>query len=166
MVRTNSPHETWDYQRWFFIILIYTGFLYVLYFHAQWRYQYETIPGLKSKYRSSKWSFLSWLFIPDFRIFCISMYSESINKKLHHRYMTMCTSWNWSFFYHGYIYRISVSFVFPCTVKVLIRNYTCTIRPSAHVEIDHFLSWLYIPDFRMFCISTYSEGINTKLHLD
>ena len=41
-------------------------------------------------------------------------------------------------FYHGYIYRISVCFVFPCTVKVSIPNYTCTIRPSVHLEIDHF----------------------------
>ena len=110
-------------------------------------------------------------------------------------------------FYHGYIYRISVCFVFPRTVKVSIRNYTWTIRASVHLEIDHFsimviytgfpyvlyshvqwryqyetilaiqdqvsilkliivLSWLYIPDFRIFCISMYSEGINTKLHLD
>ena len=46
------------------------------------------------------------------------------------------------------------------------RNYTCNTRPSVHLEIDHFLSWLYIPDFRIFCISMYSEGINTKLHLD
>ena len=47
-------------------------------------------------------------------------------------------------------------------MKVSILNYTCTTRPSAHLEIDHFLSWLYIPDFRMFCISMYSEGINTN----
>ena len=69
------------------------------------------------------------------------------------------------FFYHGYIYRISVCFVLTCTVKISIRNYTSTIQPSVHLEIGHFLSWLYIPDFRMFCISMYSEGINTKLHL-
>ena len=43
------------------------------------------------------------------------------------------------FFYHGYIYRISVCFVFPRTVKVSIRNYTCNTRPSVHLEIDHFL---------------------------
>ena len=67
-------------------------------------------------------------------------------------------------FYHGYIYRISVCFVFPCTVKVSIPNYTCTIRPTVHHEIEYFLSWLYIHDFCMFCISMFSEGISTKLH--
>ena len=79
---------------------------------------------------------------------------------------SVATCWNWSFFYHGYIYRISVCFVLTCTVKIWIRKYTSTIRPSVHLEIGHYLSWLYIPDFRMFCIPTYSEGINTKLHLD
>ena len=107
-------------------MVIYTSFLYVLYFQVTWRYRHETTPGLKSKYKSS----------------------------------------NWTFLYHGYIYRISVCFVFPRTVKVSIRNCTCNTRPSVHLEIDHFLSWLYIPDFRIFCISMYSEGINTKLHLD
>ena len=38
------------------------------------------------------------------------------------------------------------------------------LRASIDPQIDHFLSWLYIQDFRMFCISMYSEGINTKLH--
>ena len=42
-------------------------------------------------------------------------------------------------FYHGYIYRISVCFVFPYTMKVSILNYICTTRPSVHLEIDHFL---------------------------
>ena len=107
-------------------MVIYTRFLYVLYFQVTWKYRHETTPGLKSKYKSS----------------------------------------NWTFLYHGYIYRISVCFVFPRTVKVSIRNCTCNTRPSVHLEIDHFLSWLYIPDFRIFCISMYSEGINTKLHLD
>ena len=68
-------------------------------------------------------------------------------------------------FYHGYIYRISVCFIFPYTMKVSILNYTCTTRPSVHLEIDHVLSWLNIQDFRMFCISMYREGINTKLYL-
>ena len=101
-------------------------------------------------------------------MFSISMYSEGINTKLHLDYKSKCTSWNWSFFYHGYIYRISVCFVFPCTVKVSIRNYTSTIWPSVATRWNwsFFLSWLYIPDFRMFSISMYSEGINTKLHLD
>ena len=36
---------------------------------------------------------------------------------------------------------------------------------TVHLEIDHFLSRLYILDFRMFCISMYSEGIDTKLYL-
>ena len=54
--------------------------------------------------------------------------------------------------------------IFSSTVKVSIRNYIRTTTPSVHLEIDHFfLSWLYILDFRMFCISMYSEGINTKL---
>ena len=42
------------------------------------------------------------------------------------------------FIYHGYIYWICVSFVFPCTVKVSILNYTCNTRPRVHLEIDHF----------------------------
>ena len=40
------------------------------------------------------------------------------------------------------------------------------MRASIDLQIDHFLSWLYIPDFRMFCISMYREGIDTKLYLD
>ena len=63
-------------------------------------------------------------------MFCISIYNEGINTKLHLHYNTKCTT-----------------------------------TPSAHLETDHFLSWLYIPDFRMFCISMYSEGINTKPYL-
>ena len=39
------------------------------------------------------------------------------------------------------------------------------LRARISLQIDHFLSWLYIQDFCMFCISKYSEGINTKLHL-
>ena len=42
---------------------------------------------------------------------------------------------------------------------------SCTIRPSIDFEKDHFLSWLYIQDFCMFCISMYSEGTNTKQYL-
>ena len=38
-------------------------------------------------------------------------------------------------------------------------------KASIDLQIDHFLSWLYIQDFCMFCISMYSEGINTKLYL-
>ena len=82
--------------------------------------------------------FLSWLYIQDFCMFCISIYNEGINTKLHLHYKTKCTSWNWSFFNHGYIYKISVCFVFPCTVKVPIRNYTSTITPTVHLKIDHF----------------------------
>ena len=107
-------------------MVIYTGFPYVLYFHVQWRYQYETIPALKDQ-----------LYILKLIIF-----------------------------YHGYIYRISVCLVFACTVKILILNYTCTTRPSVYLEIDHsFIMVIYIQDFCMFCISKYSEGSNTKLHL-
>ena len=67
-----------------------------------------------------------------------------------------------NFFYHGYIYRISVcfvtcGFVFASLVKVSIRNYNRTTRPRMDLQIDHFLSWLCIPDFRMFCISMHSE---------
>ena len=100
-------------------------------------------------------------------MFCISMYSEGT-----YQYETTPALYDQVYIlklviiYHGYIYRISICFVFPRTVKVSIRNYTWTIRASVHLEIDHFLSWLYIQDFRMFCISIYSEGINTKLHLD
>ena len=39
------------------------------------------------------------------------------------------------------------------------------LRASINLQIEHFLSWLYILDFRMFCISMYSEGINTKPYL-
>ena len=56
-------------------------------------------------------------------------------------------------FYHGYIYRNSLCLVFLSTVKVSIRNYTWTIRTSIDLEKDHFLSWLYIQDICMFCIS-------------
>ena len=42
------------------------------------------------------------------------------------------------FIYHGYIYWICVSFVFPCTVKVSIRNYTRTIGPSVHRKNSSF----------------------------
>ena len=37
----------------FFIMVIYTGFLYVLYFQVPLRYRHETTPGLESKYKSS-----------------------------------------------------------------------------------------------------------------
>ena len=40
------------------------------------------------------------------------------------------------------------------------------LRASINLQINYFLSWLYIQDFCMFCISKYREGINTKLHLD
>ena len=109
--------------------------------------------------------FLSYLCIQDLCMFFISKYRKGVDATLHLHYKTKHRFWKRSFFYHGYIYRISVCFVFPYTMKVSILNYTCNTTPSAHLEIDHFLSWLYIPDFRMFCISMYSEGINTKPYL-
>ena len=39
------------------------------------------------------------------------------------------------------------------------------LRASINLQIEHFLSWLYIPDFCMFFISKYREGIDTTLHL-
>ena len=56
------------------------------------------------------------------------------------------------------MYVCFVSPTTPSTVKVSIPNYTCTTRPSVHLEIDHFLSWLYIQDLRMFCVSIYNEA--------
>ena len=98
-------------------------------------------------------------------MFCISMYSEvSMPKNTCTIRPTVHVGID-HFIYHGYIYWICVSFVFPCTVKVSIRTHTCTIRPTVHHEIEYFLSWLYIQDFCMFCISKYPKGINTKLHL-
>ena len=92
-------------------------------------------------------------------MFCISMYSEvsmqnntctirpTVHVEIDH------------FIHHGYIYWICVSFVFPCTVKVSIRNYTRTIRHLVHRK-----NWIYTLDFRMFCISMYRYGIDTKLY--
>ena len=87
-------------------------------------------------------------------MFCIFKYREGIDTKLHLDYKASI-NFKLIIFYHVYIYRVSVCFVFPCTVKVSIRNYACTTRPSVHLEIDHFLSWLCIQDFCMFCISKY-----------
>ena len=49
-------------------------------------------------------------------------------------------------------------FVFPRTAEVAIRDYTSTVRPSVHLEIDHFLSLLYKQDLYMFCVSIYNEA--------
>ena len=60
-------------------------------------------------------------------MFCISMYSESINTKLH---LDLRASINLQiehfFIMVIYVYRISVCFVFPSNVKVSTRNYTWT----------------------------------------
>ena len=52
-----------------------------------------------------------------------------------------------------------------CREGVNAKLHLHNTRPSVHLEIDHFLSWLYTQDFCMFCISKYREGINTKLRL-
>ena len=54
--------------------------------------------------------FLSWLYIPDFCRFFISMYQEGTIPALQDQLYII--------FYHGYIYRISVCFVSPSTVMV------------------------------------------------
>ena len=78
-------------------------------------------------------------------MFFIFKYSEGINTKLHLHYKSKyILILKKIIFYQGYIYRISVCFVFPSTVKVSIRNFTCTIRASIDLKIDHFLSWLYV----------------------
>ena len=93
-----------------------------------------------SIYRSWKRSFLSWLFMQDFCMFFIFKYSEGINTKLHLHYKSKyILILKKIIFYQGYIYRISVCFVFPSTVKVSIQNFTCTIRASIDLKIDHFL---------------------------
>ena len=38
------------------------------------------------------------------------------------------------------------------------------IKQSIDLEKDHFLSWLYIPDFCRFFISIYREGISIRNH--
>ena len=69
-------------------------------------------------------------------MFCISMYSEGINTKLHPHYKTKCAYiLKLIIFYHGYIYRISVCFIFLHTMKVSILNYTCITKPSVHSYI-------------------------------
>ena len=54
-------------------------------------------------------------------------------------------------------------------------NNACSIRPTVHVEIDHYLSWLYIPDYRMLCIPArtvkvsirnYTWTIRASVHLE
>ena len=55
-------------------------------------------------------------------------------------------------FYHGYIYRISVCFIFQYTMKVSILNYTCTTRPSVHFEIDHFFVMVIYTGFPVFFV--------------
>ena len=67
-------------------------------------------------------------------------------------------------FYQGYIYRISVCFVFASTVKVSIQNYTCTLNKALILKKIIFLSWLYIPNFCRFFISMYREGISIRNH--
>ena len=93
-VKVSIRKYTWTKSKYidpqidhFFIMVIYTRFPYVLYFRVQLRYQYETTPALQDQVYILKF-FLSWLYILDFRIFCISMYSEGINTKLHQHYMT------------------------------------------------------------------------------
>ena len=49
--------------------------------------------------------------------------------------------------------------------EVSMPNNTCTIDQQYMLKLIIFLSWLYILDLRKFCISMYSEGINTKLYL-
>ena len=58
-------------------------------------------------------------------MFCICKYSEGINTKLY-LHIKQSIDLEKDHFYHGYIYNISVCFVFASTVKVSIRNYTCT----------------------------------------
>ena len=84
-------------------------------------------------------------------MFCISMYSEvsmpnntctirpTVHVGIDH------------FIYHGYIYWICVSFVFPCTVKVSIRNYTRTIRPSVHRKNSSFFIMVIYTGFPYVC---------------
>ena len=71
-------------------------------------------------------------------MFCISMYSEGINTKLYLHYKSDPVYILKLIIFLSWLYIQDLCFVFPCTVKVSIPNYTCTIRPSVHLEIDHF----------------------------
>ena len=72
-------------------------------------------------------------------MFCISMYSEGINTKLLQHYMTKCSYMLKLIIFSSWLYIPDFCmFCINMYSEDINTNYTSTIRPSVHLEIDHF----------------------------